>query len=157
MLVRRARGIIVTAAMFGIGEWLLATIFRAASWLITDERHLIGHSLLRELADTTRWSLPIGAATGALLALLLIFAERHKTAETVSTLRFRLWGAIAGAIPVAVFFAVGHMHGAAGPLWLFAAATYSAGSIGWGVAGRMLRLARRGDARPEPLSVTGGA
>jgi hypothetical protein len=149
MIARRIRGIFVTAAMFGIGEWLFAMIFSVGSWLVMDEKRLIGHSLLRELADTTRWSLGVGAATGALLAVLLIVAEHDKTTETVSALRFRFWGAIAGAVPMVVFFQIMNRNGEAGSLTLAAVTTCLAGKTGWGVAGRMLRLARRGVAKLE--------
>jgi len=154
MLIRRIRGILVTATMFGFATWVLFMISAAIIWLLDDQKHRLVDSLRGELGDSLV-SFVFGAVTGALLASLLIIAERRKDVGTVSALRFRLWGAVAGALPMIVVEQVLRMSEPGFSLKVAGITVFFAGLLGSRFAGHMLRLARRRGAKREALSVEG--
>ncbi|HEY4216719.1 MAG TPA: hypothetical protein VGM67_06245 [Gemmatimonadaceae bacterium] len=150
MLSRRLRGIVVTATMFGLYSSVLFTAFTIVGWLVIDKKHFLS-GRLSELAVSALGSFGVGAAMGALLASLLTIAERGKTVGTVSTLRFQLWGAVAGAVPMTVALQVLDRNSGSSPKWIGLAGitVLLTGQIGFRLAGRMLRLARRSEAKRE--------
>lgn len=147
MMLRRVRGFIVTTAVCGVAALGFVVTATIALWLF--DSHHVGGRLLHELAISGSLFLGYGLTVGAVLASLLMLAERSSTLETLSAWRLRVGGAIAGALPVVVTDDFMRLGGATGGYRLEAFGVASAGFIGWRVAAGMLWLARRAERRRE--------
>jgi hypothetical protein len=154
ILLRRVRGVAVTAAMWG-------TAFAAAGVCVAAVMDIMGLTqpldlprLLDVLARVAiRWG-KIGAGMGALFATTIILTQRERTFVDLSTSRFSLLGLTAGGVVsfvvgILILLATGRsLTDAVTPALVVAAAC---GAIGAGVATSTLRLARRAEDPVELL------
>ena len=140
MLVRRIRGVLTTATVWGLGSSLLTAVFMSALALANGQsmRHLFS-----DLVDLFPMAFGFGVAAGALFALLILGAERHRALANLSEQRFRLWGILAGALPIAVFQGVMRIGQPQVSLSAAAYAILCGGVTGAFVAPAILREARR--------------
>jgi hypothetical protein len=152
-LVRRVRGVAVTAAMWG-------SAFAAAGVGIAVVLDFMGLTQPLDFAGLTevlarvgiRWA-KIGAGMGALFATTVILTQRRRTIADLSANRFSLigltaGGAVAFAASLVILLATGWSLAAALTPGLAIAA--ACGAIGAGVATSTLRLARRVE---EPVAL----
>ena len=153
--LRRVRGVVVTAAMWGTA-FALAGV---SVGVVLDIMGLTQPLDLPRLIDVltrvaVRWG-RIGAGMGGLFATTIILTQRERTVAELSVSRFSLLGLAAGAV---VSFAVSllillstgrSLTNTMTPALVIAAVC---GAIGAGVATSTLRLARRAK---EPVVIPG--
>ncbi len=133
--MRRVRGIVVSMLLWAVPWTLVGLAIGVALtrmgvvWISPFPERLGVPGVLALIGAT------IGAINGLAFALLMMVAERKRTAETLSVGRVGLWGAIAtGAVAALVFPPVIALAGAA---------------VGFGAAAAMAYLARRSSTSVE--------
>lgn len=149
MLMRRIRGLLVAATLWAAALSCTVIIFTSLFFLGSADHESI-REFASELADLLPMSLSLGGLAGLLFGLLIVFAERGQTLRSMSERRFRIWGAVAAALSMAIVEGVtvsGRPHG------LLMRAAYSiltSGFAGASLAESMLHAARRADPAEGP-------
>lgn len=139
-LLRRARGILVTALLWAVGWTAIA--WPVATYLLP---RFSGMARLTTALRMASYAGVGGAVTGATFATLVVFLERRSTLATFSTRRAALWGATAGAFYAVLLILRGPAGTTESPIVFTAAAAIGA-VIGGASAALMRRLAHRADA-----------
>lgn len=137
MIVRRLRGALTAAMLWGLASSVTIVAFTSVLRLAGASPNPI-RGFFEELMDLLPMSFGFGATSGAIFGLLLAMAERNQTLASLSERRFRTWGILAGAIPMAAFEAVHHSSLASGGYAIFCGAF--TGAV---FAPALLRTARR--------------
>jgi drug/metabolite transporter (DMT)-like permease len=96
MLLRRIRGILTSALVWGV----LGALVGSVSMSIMALAHHSGsiHETWTELLDVVPWFFGYTATIGGLLALVVAMAERNNSIGKLTSRRFQLWGVVAGTL-----------------------------------------------------------
>ena len=142
MLVRRLRGVLVAAAIWGFTFWGLAAAFILGMLILGADNPT---PILRDILDAARPSLTMGGGSGALFAIILSALERKRSLTTISKARVGGWGCLAGLL-TALAFRAAEGRGS-GPLlaWHNVYFVVSLAGTSWFLAGAMLDMARRAE------------
>jgi hypothetical protein len=144
MVLRRLRGVLTTATLWGLAWSLTVVVFTSAFFLAGANRGS-GHQLVLELADLLPMAFGLGGMAGALFALFVLLAERRQTLRSVAEHRFHSWGIVAGALPIAIVESVARVGQPHTSLMSAFYAILCGGFVGGSLGAGMLRAARRGD------------
>ncbi|HEY4306708.1 MAG TPA: hypothetical protein VGM82_19720 [Gemmatimonadaceae bacterium] len=145
MMLRRLRALVTAAVVAGS---ILAIALGVAASLITWSRSK-PEPLYPILADIIPFTFVMGASQGALFALFIMLGERRRIFSQLSDWRFRVWGALAAAIPSLVVDATARMDGEHVSLKTFAYTLLLSAGTGAMMGPSVLRFARRARAGAE--------
>lgn len=143
MMRRRIRGLLTTAAVWGVSLSAVGTAFilgGLATGLIPPAPGIGPAEWIAIAARVAVRDFVVGGVAGAAFATLLTGAERRRTLETLSLSRVATWGFIAAAVPIGL---VGIFTSALIPAASLVAGTIASGLLGAGLAVATVRLARR--------------
>jgi hypothetical protein len=154
-LIRRLRGVLVAATIWGVAFWVLDAAFLLGMMIVGGDA---AAPTLRLLVDIGPMSVAMGGVAGAAFAVILSVFERKRELTTLSKARVGLWGFAAGLFSaVAIRAALGH---GSEPLlaWHNAYFALTLGGTSSYLARAMLGAARRAErvgpemerARPGP-------
>jgi hypothetical protein len=149
-LLRRIRGIVGSALLWGCAWAGVGLLFGVAVWLLRDPAAFLFPVWRFVALQGLFWGI-WGSVSGAVFASLLIVAERNSTISTLSTRRLAGWGALGGFfLPLASYGVLLVTRGPViGALIPTAIAATIAGLLGAGMAAGHLSLARRAPALPS--------
>lgn len=145
MILRRIRATAVIAAVCGLLGCVATLGITSVMYVLTPDK-VVRQNLFIDFWYSLPTFFGYGAAMGALLAGILMVAERRRTLQTIHARRFKLSGAMAGAIVNVLCF----------PLVIPASWSWSGvnaavmtvvggGYIGYALATGILWMARRGE------------
>jgi hypothetical protein len=140
MFVRRLRGVLVAAAIWGVAFWGLSAAFLLGMLIVGADAPA---PILRGLIDVAPTSLAMGGVAGAAFAVILSALGRKQPLTTLSKARVGRWGFVAGLL-TAVGFRMA-LGGGSEPLLAWHNAYFAlclAGTSAY-LAGTMLDVARR--------------
>lgn len=145
MLLRRLRGLIGMAFVWGVAISAAGTVFIIAAGLLSGFIPSSGPVVLRQwagvLASVALRDFLGGCVSGTVFAALLASAERRRTLDTLSLPRAAGWGLMGSAVSwlIAVVLSAASISHAA-----LVATTIATGLLGSGFGVGTIRLARRG-------------
>jgi hypothetical protein len=146
MIWRRLRGILGVALLWAVAWLPLGLLLGLYSYwregpMDFDASWPPGHFFSHVGWFLAFWA-TAGAISGALFALVLAIAERHRTLRDLSTRRMALWGALGSVLVPAVLLAITARDFVYSGWWQESALTLLlAGGLGAGTAAVTLRLA----------------
>jgi hypothetical protein len=154
---RRLRGLLGATNTWGaVGALVAATMFmvRYRPWSLSPEYWPRGTTLLGAfLAGGALW----GSACGLAFGLVVWASARHRRFEQLSSRRFVLWGAVAGAaFPFLIYTPVVLLHGAFGAIPLYGTLTIVSAVLGAGLGRVVFAVAKRAPiSAGEPAALAG--
>ena len=148
-LLRRIRGILGTALLWGCAWAGFGLLFGVVVWVLRNPATFVFPLWRFTAMQGLFWGI-WGSVSGGVFAALMIVAERQSTLSTLSTRRIAAWGALGGfSLPLLSYGLLvltrGPVLGALGPT---AIAAGIASVLGAGMAAGHLSLPRRAPELP---------
>jgi ABC-type phosphate/phosphonate transport system permease subunit len=149
-LLRRARGVLVTALLWGVA-WGLPAALVLLSHAAGHAGRRPGDEIWRAFLGATLSIALLGAFCGAVFALVLTLLEQRQTLDQLASRRVAAWGALGGLVVLVVVLAVAVLRSwgprELGTLLLLCAMM---GAMGVGCSTVALALARRPTSSANP-------